>query len=110
MAIDLETRKYLEDLLDRKFDKKFDQKFAEQMVEIKRHNDTLLELFRHDLKAMTEQVPTRADVRGIVREELDVRIKPIESDIHVIKCEIKDINRKIDNHDKRITKLELKTA
>lgn len=79
--------------------KHFDIKFNESLSEIKRHNDTLLEAFRHDLKAMTEQLPTRTDVRDIVREELDDRLQPIETDIHVIKLEIKD-------HGRRITRLE----
>ena len=114
MELTLETKNYFEDLFDRKFEEKFEQKFEqkfegkfeEKFKDLKRHNQALAESFRHDVKAMTEQLPTRTEVREIVKEEIDLRLEPIESDIRVIKIELQDINRTMNNHEHRIVRLE----
>ncbi len=98
MSIDQEFKDYLNETLD--------EKLSEHTEEFKRHTSALAEGFRHDLKAMTEQLPTRTEVREIVREEIAIEVGPIKSDIKVIKLELQDINKILDNHENRIVSLE----
>ncbi|MEY2664571.1 MAG: hypothetical protein RIT04_379 [Candidatus Parcubacteria bacterium] len=91
-----------------------DQAIEKQRVifhaEMAHDRDIIIEKFQNDLKAMTEQFPTRSEVRDIVREELHDELRPIRSDIAIIKTEISSINKKLSNHEVRITRLERKVA
>ena len=68
--------------------KYFDEKIKSLLVEIKTHNDALLEGFRHYIVAMTEQKTTRTQVREINSEEN------------------KSTHLKLTNHETRIVSLE----
>lgn len=69
------------------------------------HMTDLKTFFSVELGKVLEAVndrPTRADVREIVQEE----IKPLKVEVHLIKKEVSEINKKLDKHDVRLTRLE----
>ncbi len=74
----------------------------DMLKDFKDHTTALREGFRDDIFIMKEMMlefPTRAEVREIVKEEIKEELKPIRSDLSIIKLEISTIN-------KRLTKVE----
>ncbi len=66
------------------------------------------EQFSHNLEAFLENFETVLNIR--VRATVKEELRPIKSDIKIVKSAVTDTNKQARNHEVRITKLEKQAA